>query len=79
MDLSVYIENFHFQVIFFSLYVVRYLYLYIDPLRVTSRGARGEPHCTGGQLELFSIEVVHMMSNDVIKMQKLINYTYIVL
>ena len=25
------------------------------------------------------IEVVHMMSNDVIKMQKLINYTYIVL
>ena len=23
------------------------------------------------------IEVVHMMSNDVIKMQKLINYTYI--
>ena len=28
---------------------------------------------------LCRIEVVHMMSNDVIKMQKLINYTYIVL
>ena len=31
----------------------------IDPLRVTSRGARGEPHCTGGQLELFSMEKMY--------------------
>ena len=37
------------------------------------------PTKQSGTVVATNIEVVHMMSNDVIKMQKLINYTYIVL